>query len=274
MNVVDSVLEQYNKNSVKNSDAKKIDLTKYFNATLPPNVKEAEYRFRILPVKEGASPFQEAWFHVLQIKGKWRKFYDPKKNDGGRSPLSEVEEKLLSTGIAEDKKIANQYKSKRFYVLKGIDRDNPQDGVKFWRFSHNWKAEGIFDKIIPLYKSYGNIADYKTGRDLTIYVGRDSAGKPKVNTVIASDPCVLGTPEEMKLWLSDQLTWRDVFKAKTTDYLEVVAKGDEPTWSGELNKFIGKDSSPMSGDVAELQHSMHGGKEESEFEFNMEDLPF
>lgn len=274
MDVVDAVLNQYTKNTEKTDS--KTDLTKYFGIFLPQGHKEGELRFRILTVKEGESPFREAWFHSLQIGGKWRKFYDPKKNDGHRSPLSEVADKLLSTGLLKDKNIAKQYQSKRYYILKGIDRNKESEGVKFWRFPHNYKGNGIFDKIAPLFKSYGNITDYKAGRDLIIYVGRDDRKNAIVNTVIVSDPCPLGTPEQMKEWLTDQLTWKDVFKNKPTEYLEIVAKGEEPIWSSELNKFISKDSTFNDvEDTASLEvGTPANGGASDDFEFDMNDLPF
>ncbi len=65
-----------------------------------------------------------------------------------------------------------KYKPRKFYIVKVIDRDNEQDGPKFWRFKHNYKQEGIFDKIIPIYKAKGDVADAEKGRDLTKRITR------------------------------------------------------------------------------------------------------
>ena len=46
-------------------------------------------------------------------------------------------------------------------MVKLIDRDNEQDGVKFWRFKHNTKSEGVLDKIFPIFKNKGDITDPK-----------------------------------------------------------------------------------------------------------------
>ncbi len=74
-----------------------------------------------------SSPFKEVWYHELQVGGKWQKFYDPGKNDNERSPLNEVHDELMSTGKESDKELAKQYKSRKFYIVKVIDRD-AEDG--------------------------------------------------------------------------------------------------------------------------------------------------
>lgn len=48
---------------------------------------------------------KRAWYHEVQVGGKWQKFYDPGKNDNERSPLTEVYEELISTGKESDKKL-------------------------------------------------------------------------------------------------------------------------------------------------------------------------
>ena len=172
-NVLDAVLAQYesSKQSGSSSTSKMSQeerMKKYFAAILKDNEKQAQRKIRILPTTDGSSPFKEVWFHEILVDGKWQKFYDPGKNDNERSPLSEVYEELMLTGRDSDKELAKQYKPRKFYIVKVIDRNNEQDGVKFWRFKHNYKQEGIFDKIIPIYKAKGDIADADNGRDLIL----------------------------------------------------------------------------------------------------------
>ena len=52
------------------------------------------------------------------------------KNDGERSPLTEVYEELMSTGKESDKDLARQYRPRKFYIVKVIDRDNEDHGPK------------------------------------------------------------------------------------------------------------------------------------------------
>jgi hypothetical protein len=77
-----------------------------------------------------------------------------------------LEKLLLATGSEDDKVLARSYRAKKFYIVKVIDRENEQDGPKFWRFKHNYKGDGALDKIIPIIRSKGDITDVQEGRDL------------------------------------------------------------------------------------------------------------
>ena len=162
MSSLDAILSQYEKNSQPGSEKKKFvsnedRLKKYFAAFLPKGQSDGEANVRILPTADGTSPFKEVWFHEMQVQGKWMKIYDPGKNadgspSGERSPLNEVEEALKLTGNQQDRDLARQYRSRKFYIVKVIDRNNEEDGVKFWRFKHNFRGDGIMDKLIPLFQ--------------------------------------------------------------------------------------------------------------------------
>jgi hypothetical protein len=130
-NVLDAVLAQYEQStqSSTNSGSKMSSedrMKKYFAAILKDNEKQGQKRVRILPTTDGSSPFKEVWFHEINVDGKWQKFYDPGKNDNERSPLTEVYEELMSTGKEADKQLATQYRSRKFYIVKVIDRENEQ----------------------------------------------------------------------------------------------------------------------------------------------------
>jgi hypothetical protein len=218
-------------------------MKKYFAAILKDNEKQAQKRIRILPTPDGSSPFKEVWFHEILVDGKWQKFYDPGKNDNERSPLSEVYEELTNTGKESDKELAKQYKPRKFYIVKVIDRDNEQDGPKFWRFKHNYKQEGIFDKIIPIYKAKGDVADSEKGRDLILELTKAKTPKGAfytvIQTVMYDDPAPVHEDEDtMTSWIEDELTWEDVYSKKPTEYLEAIARGETPRWDSDAGKYI------------------------------------
>jgi hypothetical protein len=252
-NVLDAVLAQYeNAKQGGSSSTSKISqedrMKKYFAAILKDNEKQAQKRIRILPTPDGSSPFKEVWFHEIQVDGKWQKFYDPAKNDNERSPLSEVYEELMSTGKEADKELAKQYKPRKFYIVKVIDRDNEQDGVKFWRFKHNYKQEGIFDKIIPIYKAKGDVADAEKGRDLILELTKAKTPKGAfytvIQTVMYDDPSpVHDDADTMSEWVNDELTWEDVYSKKPTEYLESIARGETPRWDSDAGKYVYSDTS-------------------------------
>lgn len=257
-NVLNAVLEQYesSKQSGSSSTSKMSQedrLKKYFAALLRENEKQGQKTIRILPTTDGSSPFKEVWFHEINVDGKWQKFYDPGKNNNERSPLNEVYEELMSTGKDSDKELAKQYKARKFYIVKVIDRDNEQDGVKFWRFKHNYKQEGILDKIIPIWKAKGDVTDPDNGRDLILELTKAKTPKGAfytvIQTVMYDDPCVISKDNDtMVKWVSDEMTWEDVYSKKPVEYLESIARGETPKWDSEKNGYVYGDST--SGEMS------------------------
>jgi len=262
MSTLDSVLAQYEKaqqSGTSGGNRMSMDerMKKYFAAILPQGQNSAQKRIRILPTKDGSSPFVEAWFHEVQVGGQWNKLYDPSKNDNERSPLNEVYEELISTGKESDKELAKQYKSRKFYIVKVIDRDKPEDGVKFWRFKHNYKNEGVLDKIIPIWRAKGDITDPEKGRDLIIELAKAKTPKGKdytiIQTVMYDDPSPVHEDKgTMDSWINDELSWRDVYSKKPEDYLEAIARGETPRWDSDAGKYV-------YGDSSTSEMSMGGG---------------
>jgi hypothetical protein len=261
-NPLDAILAQYEQSQKSSTNTNKMSqderMKKYFAALLKDNEKQGQKRLRILPTNDGSSPFKEVWFHEIQVDGKWQKFYDPGKNANERSPLSEVYEELMSTGRESDKQLATQYKPRKFYIVKVVDRDNEQDGVKFWRFKHNYKNEGILDKIIPIFRAKGDVTDTEKGRDIILEMTK--AKTPKggyytvIQTVMYDDPAPLHENKETaKSWINDELTWEDVYSKKPVEYLEAIARGETPKWDSDKGAYTYGDSS--TGGV-----SMGGGK--------------
>jgi hypothetical protein len=264
MSTLDAVLAQYEKSKQSGGGAQMTQeerMKKYFALILSDKEKTGQRRIRILPTIDGSSPFKEAWYHEIQVGGQWQKFYDPGKNDNERSPLNEVYEELVSTGKESDKELAKQYKSRKFYIVKVIDRDHEEDGPKFWRFKHNYKNEGILDKIIPIWRQKGDITDPEKGRDLIIELTKSKTGKGKeyttVSTIMYDDPNpVHADAEQMKEWVNDELQWTDVYSKKPVEYLEAIARGETPRWDSDKGGYV-------YGNATESTVSMGGGKSNS-----------
>ena len=257
MSSLDAILKQYEQNQVNGAGTNNISreerLKKYFATFLPKGETEGEKVIRILPTSDGSSPFKEVYYHEIQVDGKWIKLLDPGKNGDGsltgeRSPLNEVEEALKMTGNEKDKEIARQYRSKKFYIVKVIDRENEEDGVKFWRFKWNYKGDGVIDKIIPIFQKRGDITDITEGRDLTLVLKSVPLPSGKgnytvVSMVMAEDPAPLSVDgEKSKEWLANTETWQDVYSQKPVEYLEAVARGETPVWDSQLKKYVYSDS--------------------------------
>jgi hypothetical protein len=277
MSSLDAVLAQYEKNQSGGAQSKMSQderMKKYFALILGDKERTGQRRIRILPTQDGSSPFKEAWYHEIQVGGQWQKFYDPGKNDNERSPLNEVYEELISTGKASDKELATQYRSRKFYIVKLIDRDHEEDGVKFWRFKHNYKNEGILDKIIPIWRNKGDITDPNVGRDLIIELTKSKTGAGKdytsVSTIMYDDPCPLHEDKsKMNSWISDELSWTDVYSKKPVEYLEAIARGETPKWDSEKGGYVYENSTSSETSI--------GGHSYDDPQMNMDpdtDLPF
>lgn len=276
-NSLESILDQYEKE--KNSGGSFNTMTqeermkKYFAAILKDNEKQGQRRLRILPTNDGSSPFKVVWFHEIQVDGKWVKFYDPGKNDNERSPLTEVYEELMSTGKESDKELAKQYKARKFYIVKVIDRDNEADGPKFWRFKHNYKSEGILDKVIPLFRNKGDITDPQEGRDIILELVKSKTPKGKTYTIIQTimhdDKSPIHEDEDvMKGWIEDPITWEDVYSKKPEEYLEAIARGETPRWDSDKGGYV-------YGNKDQSEATIGGNYSDPQSEFEAEDdLPF
>jgi len=285
MSSLDAVLAQYEKSQQASGGGQgKMSqderMKKYFALILDDKSNSGTRRVRILPTKDGSSPFKEAWYHEIQVGGKWQKFYDPGKNDNERSPLNEVYEELMSTGKESDKELAKQYKSRKFYIVKVIDRDAEGDGVKFWRFKHNYKNEGILDKIIPIWRNKGDITDPDKGRDLIIELTKQKTPKgavyTTVSTIMYDDPTSIHEDAKvMKEWVDDELTWNDVYSKKPVEYLEAIARGEVPRWDNEKGGYVyGNDEEGMETYGGTSSSSSSSYKDPQADSPVDEDLPF
>ena len=282
MSTFDAVLAQYEKNkNATSGNSNKMSsedrMKRYFTTVLPKGSKGEERRIRILPTKDGGSPFVEVYFHEVQVDGKWVKLYDPKQ-EGKRSPLNEVQEALMATGVEADRETARQYRSRKFYIVKVIDRDHENDGVKFWRFKHNAKRDGILDKVFPIFRNKGDITDPEKGRDMILSLTLTKAGTGKeytvINSVIPEDAGPLHADSNVaKAWLDDELTWSDVYSKKGEDYLEMVARGEVPRWDSNQNKFVSSNNTTDEETIAAPKKSTPVVDPQEEEEVDG-DLPF
>jgi len=247
-NALDAMLAQYEKNNapkyVKSETAKVYDLKNYFNTYIKEGVKSATKQIRVLPTTDGSTPFVELHAHKVQVDGEWKTFPCLKHEKGEACPFCEAREALLATGKDSDKELAKKYNARKMYVVKVIDRDNEDEGVKFWRFNHDYRKEGIYDKIIGVLNAIKkDVTNAETGRDLLLTINRNQNGIPVVSAVASLDPSGLSEDQDQKTeWLEDARTWEDVYSVRTYDYLEIIVKGGVPVWDKDEKKFVDKAS--------------------------------
>ena len=246
-NVFEAMMKQYENshNGVARTTAKKYDLKNYFSTYLPKGVNQETKRIRILPPEEGQeTSFTVLWGHKAQVEGEWKTFPCLKHEEGEACPFCEARQALLSTGKESDKELAKKYSPRMMYVVKVIDRDKESEGVKFWRFNHDYRKTGTMDKIMGAIKAVQHdITDTETGRDLLINIARDQNNRPVVQSItypIESTP--LSTDESTRnAWVSDSRTWRDVYSTRNYDYLAIVVGGETPVWDKEKEKYVSKE---------------------------------
>jgi len=269
---LDAILSQYEKNTEDKKTTKMSSedrLKKYFSEKLPKGIKSQTKRFRILPNKDGNSPFTEVYYHEKQVNGKWEKIYCSHLNDGEHCPLCEAKDALYEDGSERAKKLAKEFIARKFYVVKGIDRDNEEDGVKFWRFKHKYTGDGIMDKIIPLFKLKGDISDPREGRDLLMTTGRNDKQHSVVNSIMADDVSILTTDKEKaNVWFGNVETHRDVYSKKPQEYLDIVATNKTPIWDSEQKKFVAEEDKEEK-ETASLSEEINMMKSET---FKSKDL--
>jgi len=245
MESFEEVLKQYTKN-ISKFPTNEEKLKKHFITLLLKGSPGEQRRIRILPTKDGTTPFKEVYYHEIEVDGKWLKLWDP-KNENKRSPLNELKEKLEKSPTESERDLAKNYRSRKYYIVKVIDRDHEQDGPKFWRFKNNAKQDGVFDKIVPIIRSKGNIFDPHKGRDLIISLNLTKSNNGReytsVSSIIQDDPSPLHADEQTAMaWLNDTVEWDQVFAKKGEDYLDLIVEGKTPMWDKATSKWVEKTS--------------------------------
>ena len=144
-------------------------------------------------------------------------------------------------------KEAGKWEARKYSIVRGIDKGMPKDGVKFWRFKHNFKNQGVLDKLVPALRLFHeeyqtNPTDVNQGSDL--YINVVDSKMPNGNTykdvssITAKKPSKLYDDDVViRQWLGDKTIWRDVFKEasmtkvlNSAQYLDKVAVGTDPYW--------------------------------------------
>jgi len=245
-NALAAMLEQYetnNKPKYEKRTDKVFDLKNYFTTYLPKGTVSLTKTIRILPTADGSSPFVEMHGHKIKIDGEWKTFPCLKHEKNEPCPFCEAREALLATGSETDKELAKTYNTRLMYIVKVIDRDDEEHGVKFWRFNHNYKKEGNLDKIQAVIRAIKkDITNPEIGRDLSLTINKNDE-ITVVSGVASLDPSPLSEdPKQAAEWMADDRTWRSVYAEKNYDYLLIVVKGGVPVWDKTANCFVDKNS--------------------------------
>lgn len=250
----------------------------YLNARLTNGETSKKLKIRLLPFSpDGGTPFQKVFIHTVKVNKEngqgWRTFVCPTHNKkGDKCPFCETSEqakqlRLKTSNEVEKKKygeIEFMNRAKEAWIVRCIERDHEEDGVKFWLFNASRKKDGVYDKIINLFlermqeaKEEGttyNIFDVNNGKDLIINLTKDSNNKTVVQVADASRESPLSNDyEKAESWIKDSKKWDEVYTVKPYDYMAIIVQGGIPVFDKEQKKYV---------DKAELDEHNEKAKEE------------
>lgn len=260
-----AMLEQYEANNKpkyeKSETAKTYDLKNYFTTyDLEKDEQSKIKEIRILPNPKGGSPLVEFHGHTAIVEGNKKTFPCLQHEKGTACPFCEAREALLATGDTGDKELAKKYNARKMYIAKLIDRNNEDEGVKFWRFNNDYTKKGAFDLIhgvVASLKKNKNITSPTEGRDLTINIQRNQTGLPIISTIVAQDSDVLSANEAKSAeWLADTRTWEDVYSVRNYEYLAIIVTGGVPMWDKEEKCFVDKNKIDTPNEDATLDSEL------------------
>lgn len=284
----DAVNRQYEEEQKQFEKFKKtaFNAKNYLPARLESNEQQKTMTIRLLPFSpEGGSPFFKVITHTVRVNksvspGGWKTFICPVKNKNeegeawsDKCPFCELssrarEAKLSATEENMKKKygeIEFSNRSKESWIVRCIDRDHEEDGVKFWMFPASSKnKDGVYDKIINLANQRaasaakkGNkysIFDLNNGMDLIITLTRTSNNKTSIQVVDEGMPSSLSEDYELGMkWINDEKKWNEVYTVKSYEYMDIVAKGGAPVYDKDQKRYIDKDAAEKVKKEAEEQ---------------------
>jgi len=145
-------------------------------------------------------------------------------------------------------KQAYSYDTKTSYIVRCIERGKEDEGIKFWRFNKHDDGSGPFDVIKEMWTTYHNagmnIFDYQNGIDLILTLTKapkkneNSPEKTAIKIMADVKPSPLGTDDQIQMWINDAKDWKDMYRAKSFEYLALIADDKTPVFNTELKKWV------------------------------------
>ena len=286
VNIDAKVLEEQNENlrkskeSLQNTKKISFDSKNYLDLKLKEHEVTKTVKVRFLPISASDSTvFFDITTHALKVdkeiaKSGFKSYVclnDKKVGSTEECPICKKSKELFDKSAKARQegnealskslfKEACSLKKKRTFIVRVVDREHEDEGVKFWRFNENSKGEGIYDKLISLYNTRKqesldegegeyNIFDLYNGKDIIINISKSQIpdGFGGMKDTIAYNITDSGNRkplskdnEKANSWLNDEKTWKDVYSNKTADYLELVVNGKIPVYNKELEKYVEK----------------------------------
>lgn len=323
-------MPDYNENSPFMDEAKQeredgykkkvFDPKIYLNAKLEEDEDSREVRIRILPASPTSKKIStDIHIHSMKVptevaKSGFKAFtclndehVDSSMKDQRGCPFCNAFEmhkaeamKLKDangniTNIAQWKalwKEAYKYQAKTAHIVRVIDRDHEDEGVKFWRFNEWDNGKGCYDYLKDIYKEYNetaakkayrneykanpskeeleafmkdengrtrefyNVFNLENGHDIKLSLTHGERTKDRTEIKIMAD--LEETPlsykeEEVNEWLNDTKTWNDAYVVKNYDFMDVVLNGGIPVFDKNVGKFVSKEEKDKNDEKVEQE---------------------
>lgn len=308
--------EEEKQTNNESTNKPKFNPKNYLNAKLDEDEDRREVKIRIIPAQPGSNKIStDIHIHSLKVdpqiaQSGFKSFTclnDSHLEGQHGCPFCEKfnefaeEAKKLKT---PDGKIINKeawkslwkeaykYQPKVAHIIRVIDRDHEDEGVKFWRFNEWDNGKGCYDELKRIYKQYNEnaaIEKYETefgktpskeelekymktpdgklisfydvfnledGHDIVLTLTKGENTKNRTEVSIAADlrakPLSLNK-ENVEKWVNDTKTWQDAYAVKNYDYLKVVLDGGIPVFDRTLNKYVSKAEKEANDKKAEAE---------------------
>ena len=242
---------------------------------------------------EARTPFEKVYMHTVKVNKEvsssgWKTFVCPTHNKkdgelmGTNCPFCKISARareLKSKSLDEPTKkkygdVEFINRVKEMWIVRCIERDHEEDGVKFWLFNASKDGKGVYDQIMGLFKirreaaarkgNEYNIFDVKNGLDLIINISRNTSNKTSIQVFDSGIPSPLSEDENLlTTWLEDNKKWYEVYTVKPYEFMEIIAEGGVPVFNKELNKYVDRDKANEINENKSSENSAEESMEEA-----------
>lgn len=281
-----AIIEQYEHEQIvpQRKTKTQYDVKNYLNARLAPNEETKTLTIRLLPFSpDGGTCFHKVTMHTVKVnKGVspsgWKTYICPPSNKddeghtmGEKCPFCELHKEARDLRFStSDESMKKKYedieyinKPREMWIVRCIERGHEEDGVKFWLFNSSRKKDGVYDKMINLYKQRAesaakkgktsNIFGLYNGSDLLVTLNKTSDGKTSIQ-IVDDIPSPLSEDEaQMEAWVKDEKKWYDVYTVKSYEHMSIVARGGVPVYDKEKGCYVDKSEAEEEKNEAERQ---------------------
>lgn len=149
--------------------------------------------------------------------------------------------------------VAWKNRASDYFMCRIIERGHEEDGPKFWKFPASSKGDGIYDKIMQLYRKRNkesieatgepyNIFDLYDGKDITVTIKKNEKGIHSYLFVDSGFKSPLSKDEKkIEKWVFDPMVWTQAYTIKSADYLSILLEGKTPVWDKDDSKWVSKE---------------------------------